>query len=128
MKNKAVPYVALAEWLLIFPAMLFMVSLFARNVQPPGFEPADTARRVVEWFSRSPRIGLQLFLIALPLAAFVIGCATVLRRWRSDAVLRQSARAAFAVVRAHLATLLIAGATLAAGGILAVVALHMITE
>ena len=121
-------FVAAAEWLLILPAALFMTSLFVRNVQPPGFEPADTARRVVEWFSHSPRLGLQTFLIALPFAAFVIGCLTALRRWRSDAMLRQAVRGTLAAVRAHLASLLIAGATLAAGCILAIVALHMITE
>jgi hypothetical protein len=32
------------------------------------------------------------------------------------------------MVRAHLASLLIAGATLMAGAILAIVAMHMITE
>jgi hypothetical protein len=121
-------FIAAAEWLLILPAVLFMTSLFARNVQPPGFEPADTARRVVEWFSHSPRLGLQTFLIALPFAAFAIGCITAVGRWRSDAMLRQAARETLAAVRAHLASLLISGATLAAGCILAIVALHMITE
>jgi hypothetical protein len=36
--------------------------------------------------------------------------------------------ATLAAVRAHLASLLIAGATLMAGGILAIVALHVITD
>lgn len=121
-------FVAAAEWLLILPAVLFMTSLFARSVQPPGFEPADTARRVVEWFSHSPRVGLALYLIALPFAAFVLGCLTTLRRWTSDAMLRQAVRETLRAVRSHLETLLIAGATLAAGGILAIVAMHMITD
>jgi hypothetical protein len=131
MKDKSygpLRFVAAAEWLLILPAVLFMTSLFVRNVQPPGFEPADTARRVVEWFSHSPGLGLDIFLIALPFAALVIGCITALRRWTSDAMLRQAARETLAVVREHLATLLIAGATLASGSILAIVALHLITE
>ncbi len=121
-------FVAAAEWLLILPAVLFMGSLFAQHVEPEGVEPADTARRVVEWFSHSQRLGLEIFLIALPFAAFVLGCLTTLRRWTSDAMLRQAARETFAVVRAHLATLLIAGATLSAGCILAIVAIHMITD
>jgi len=45
-----------------------------------------------------------------------------------DAALRQAARGTLAAVRANLATLLIAGATPTAGGILAIVALHMMTD
>jgi hypothetical protein len=119
---------AATELLLVFPATLFMTALFVRELQPVQYEPAHTALRVVEWFSARPHVGLDLFLIALPFAAFVIGCATVFRSWRGDAGLRQAAVATLAAVRAHLATLLIAGATLTAGGILAIVALHVITD
>ncbi len=119
---------AATELLLILPATLFMTALFLRNVQPAPFEPAQTARRVVDWFSVRPALGLQLFLIAMPLAAFVIGGASVLRSWRGDAELRQAALRTLAAVRAHLATLLIAGATLVAGSVLAIVALHVITD
>jgi hypothetical protein len=120
--------IAATELLLIFPAALFMTALFVREIQPAPYEPAQTARHLVEWFSARPFLGLDVFLIAMPFAAFVIGCATVLRTWRSDAELRQAALATIAVVRAHLATLVIAGATLMAGGILAIVALHVITD
>jgi anti-sigma factor RsiW len=120
--------IAATELLLVFPAALFMTALFVRNLQPEQYEPAHTARRLVEWFSARPHLGLDVFLIALPFAAFVIGCSTVLRGWRSDAELRQAARETLGAVRAHLATLLTAGATLMAGGILAIVALHMITD
>jgi hypothetical protein len=119
---------AATELLLVLPASLFMTALFVRNVQPEPYEPAQTARRLVDWFSARPRLGLDVFLIALPLAALGIGCATVLRSWRSDEELRQAASKTLAAVRAHLATLLIAGATLVAGCILAIVALHMITD
>jgi hypothetical protein len=120
--------IAATELLLVFPAALFMTALFVRNIQPAQYEPARTAGRLVEWFSVRPHLGLDVFLIALPFGAFVIGCATVLRSWRSDGELRQAALETVATVRAHLATLLIAGATLTAGGILAIVALHMITD
>ena len=73
-------------------------------------------------------MGLDLFLIALPFSAFVIGCATVLRAWRNDPQLRAAARDAIASLRVHLSALLIAGATLLAGAILSVVALHIITD
>jgi hypothetical protein len=120
--------IATIELLLVFPAVLFMTALFVRNLQPPPYEPAQTARHVIDWFSARPFLGLDIFLIALPFAVFVIGCATVLRSWRSDAPFRQAALQTLAAVRAHLAALLIAGATLVAGGILAIVALHVITD
>ena len=119
---------ATTELLLIFPAALFMTALFVRNLQPAPCEPAQTARRLVEWFSARPLLGLDVFLIALPFAAVAIGCAALLHGWRSDAEFRQTAQETLATLHIHLATLLIAGATLIAGGILAVVALHMITE
>ena len=53
---------------------------------------------------------------------------TVLRSWRSDEELRQAALKTLASACAHLATLLIAGATLVAGCVLAIVALHGITD
>jgi hypothetical protein len=120
--------IAATELLFVFPATLFMTALFVRDIQPAQYEPAHTAVRVVEWFSARPHLGLDVFLIALPFAAFVIGCATVLRSWRGDAELRQAALKTLAAVRAHVATLLIAGATVMAGGILAIVALHMMTD
>jgi hypothetical protein len=120
--------IATLELLLVFPAVLFMTALFVRSLQPPAYEPAQTARRLVDWFSARPFLGLDIFLIALPFAVFVIGCATVLRSWRSDSQFRQAAFQTLAAVRAHLAALLILGATLVAGGILAIVALHVIAD
>jgi hypothetical protein len=119
---------AVAELLLVFPGALFMTALFVRNLQPKQYEPAHTAQLLVDWFSARPHLGLDLFLIALPFAAFVIGCISVLRSWRSDVELRQAALRTLTAVRAHMATLLIAVATVTAGGILAIVALHMITD
>jgi hypothetical protein len=100
--------IATVEILLVFPAALFMTALFVRNIQPEPFEPAETGRRLVQWFSAKPLLGLDIFLIALPLAALVLGGATVLRSWRSDAELRRAALATLREVRSHLATLLIA--------------------
>ncbi len=119
---------AATEWLLVFPGSLFMTSLVVRSLQPTKYEPSHTAQLLVDWFSARPHLGLDLFLIALPFAAFVIGCTAVLRSWRSDGKLRQAALETLAALRAHLATLFIAGATVVAGGILAIVAVHMITD
>ncbi|HEY2823490.1 MAG TPA: hypothetical protein VGJ06_20770 [Candidatus Acidoferrum sp.] len=120
--------IAAIELLLIFPATLFMLALFLRNVQPAPYQPAETARHIVDWFAARPHIGLQIFLIALPFTALVIGIATTLRTWRNDERLRQATSESFATLRTHASFLLIAAATLLAGGILSIVALHTLTD
>jgi len=126
--NKIKRTLAATELLLVLPAALFMAALFVRNLQPAPYEPAQTARRLVEWFSARPLLGLDVFLIAMPLAVIVLGSASLLHGWRSEPELRRTARETLVAFRAHLSTVLIAGATLMAGGILAVVALHVITD
>ncbi len=120
--------IAATELLLIFPAVLFMTALFVRELQPLQYEPAHTAQRIVTWYAVRPRIGLWVLLIALPFAVLVIGCATLLRIWNDDVELRQAARQTLTVIRAHLATLFVAAATLTAGGVLAIVAVHSLTD
>lgn len=119
---------AVTELLLIFPAVLFMVSLFVRNLQPQQYEPAHSAQQIVMWYAARTRLGLWAFLIALPLIVFISGCGILLRRWSRDKELRDAARQMLTTVRTHLATLLVAGASLAAGGILGIVALHVLTD
>ncbi|MBU6400710.1 MAG: hypothetical protein KGS61_10350 [Verrucomicrobia bacterium] len=114
---------AAVEWLLVLPAVLFMAALFLREVQPL----AQTGR-LVEWFSHHLVLGLYVCLIAMPLAALVGGCAIVERTWRADPEFRRAALETFATLRAHAESLLVAGATLVAGGILVIVALHLVTE
>src|SRR5215470_4768667 len=120
--------IAATELLLIFPAALFMTALFVRNIQPQQYEPAHTAQRIVMWYSARPHVGLWVLLIALPFAVLLLGCATLLPSWQKDGELRQAARQTLATVRAYLATLLVALSTLVAGGILAIVALHVLTD
>ena len=126
--NAARRAIATLELLLIFPGALFMLALFLREVQPLPFEPAQTAGHIVDWYAARRVVGLQIFLIGLPFAAFVIGCASVFRGWRADAQLRQAALQTVSAIRAHFASVLIACATLVAAGILAIVALHLITD
>jgi hypothetical protein len=120
--------IATTELVLIFPAVLFMTSLFVRNLQPEQYEPAHTAQQIVAWYAARPRVGLWVLLIALPLAVLVIGCSTLARRLKDDIELRQATRQTIAVLSTHLAMVLVAGATLAAGGVLAIVALHVLTD
>ncbi|SPE27184.1 membrane hypothetical protein [Candidatus Sulfotelmatomonas gaucii] len=120
--------IAALELLLIFPAVLFMTALFARSVQPQQYEPAHTAQRIVDWYAARTHVGLWLLLIAFPLAVLVTGCAALARNWRDDPALREAARSAIAALRSHLAAFFVAAATLTAGGILAIVALHLLTD
>ena len=120
--------IAATELLLILSAALFMTALFVRNLQPLQYQPAHTAERIVTWYAVRPRIGLWGLLIALPLAVLVTGCGTLLRNWSDEVELRQATRQTLAAISAHLATVLVAGATLTAGCVLAIVAVHMLTD
>jgi hypothetical protein len=119
---------AALEVVLVFPAVLFMTALFVRNLQPQQYEPAHSAEEIVMWYAARPHVGLWILLIALPLTVLATGCSTLLRRWRSNDELRSATWQALAIARTHLATILVAGATVAAGGVLAIVALHVLTD
>lgn len=100
-----------------------MIALFLREVQP-----LMQTGRLVDWFSHHVVLGLYVSLIAMPLAAFIVGFAVVLRGWHCDSEFRRAVLEILTAARAHITSLAVAGATLIAGGILAVVAMHMITE
>ena len=119
--------VAATELLLIFPAVLFMTALFARNLQPTQYQPAHAAEQIVAWYAARPHLGLWILLIALPGTVLVTGAATLARTWSAEPELRQVAQESFTAVSKHLAILCVAAATLTAGAILAVVALHLMT-
>ena len=89
---------------------------------------AHTAQEIVMWYSARPHVGLWILLIALPLGVFVIGAASLLSSWNADPQLRQAARQTFGAMRAHLATVLIAAATLTAGVVLACIGLHVLSD
>jgi hypothetical protein len=120
--------IAVTELLLVLPAALFMTALFVRNLQPQQYEPAHTAQQIVLWYAARPRVGLWLFLMALPFTVLLTGCATLLHRWVHELELRQAARHALTVLQAHLATLMVAAATLAAGCFLVIVAVHALAD
>ena len=105
-----------------------MTSLVVRSIQPTQYEPAKTAARLIDWFSHHLLLGLYVSLIAMPLMAIALGGLVVLRRWRSDSGLRSDIYGVATAFRRNVAVLLITGATFTAGTILAIVALHMITD
>jgi hypothetical protein len=128
MKKKAHRSFAAAELVLVFPAALFMTALFVRNIQPQQYEPAHTAQRIVEWYAARPHVGLWVLMMALPLMVMLSGCVTLVRSWRRNGELREAVLVTVVNLRAHLAAVLILIATTAAAGILAVVALHVLTD
>jgi len=120
--------IAALELLLVFPAALFMGSLFLRQIQPQQYQPAHAAQAIVDWYAARPAVGLHICLIALPLTALFIGVVTLLRNWNDDAELRRDTLETLAFLRTHLTMLLVAIAALAAACILAIVAVHVITD
>ena len=119
--------IAVAELLLIAPSALFMTALLVRNLQPQQHEPAHSAQRIVMWYAARSWT-LWVLLMFLPLTVLVIGCATLLHSWHDDGELRHAARQTLAAIRAHLPTLIVAAATVAAAGILAIVVGHMLMD
>jgi hypothetical protein len=120
-------YFAVAELLLIFPAVLFMTALFVRELEPLELEPARTAARIVTWYAGHTRICLWVFLMAMPFTVLLTGVATLLQSWNTDTELRSAAHSTLAALRAHWAAFLVAAATAAAAIILTIVALHAMT-
>lgn len=121
--------IAATELFLVLPAALFFSALFVRNLTPVQLEPAHTAQRIVMWYSHLPvQVGLWALLMGLPLAVLVIGCATLLAAWTTDESLREATRQTLTSARAHVATLLIAGATVTAAAMLVFVAIHAMTD
>ena len=121
------PVLATLELVLIAPATLFMTALFVRNLQPQQYEPAHTAQRIVAWYAARTHLGLWLFLIGFPLAVLVI-CVSLIQSWRADPALHTAAFECAAAIRRHFAVLVVALATATSAVILAIVALHMITD
>lgn len=91
--------IAAAEWLLIFPALLFMTSLVVRRLSPLDAEPARTAQDIAMWYA-GRQWTLPVLLIALPLLVLAIGW-----KWRRN--------------------VFVAAAMIAAVGVLIRVAIHM---
>ncbi len=119
---------AAAQILLLLPATLFMAALGIRSIPPAPLQSRHAASLLIDWFSGRPVLGLNVFLMAMPFAAFVIGGAGIVRSWTSDAELRQAARESLRILRTRSASIIIAIATLTAAGILAIVALHVLAN
>ena|SRR5579864_4712107 len=110
---------ALAQLLLILPAILFLGSVVARNIQP--LEPA--AERVVMWYA-ARMWTLWVLLLALPSVVFLTGCVTFFGG-RNNAAAMGQVSGVLAAMRADRTLRFVAALTLTAGVVLSVVVLHM---
>ena len=115
---------AVAQLLLMFPAILFMGALVVRQLSPLQHEPAHTAHRIVVWYA-GRMWTLWALLITLPLVVLVTGCVTLLRSWSNVPELPYRAQQGLAAIYADRPMLCIAMMTLTAGVVLAIVAMHM---
>jgi hypothetical protein len=119
--------VAALQVALIFPAALFLTAVLVGAGDPPQYDLARIAQRIVIWYS-GRMWTLWFLLLALPLAVLVTGCATLRHSWNRDIELPHAAQQSLAMIPAPLATLFVAGTTLTSAGILAVVVLHMLAN
>jgi hypothetical protein len=110
---------------LVGPAVLFVAALFFRQVPPPGSEPARTAERILKWYAAHPQLALWVLLLFLPLSAFILGTAALLRTWGDNPQLRYYTWRALVAIPEHWPAVSIGGATLLAAGVLAMITAHL---
>ena len=118
---------AVAQLLLMFPAVLFMGALALRKLQALQNEPAQTAQQIVMWYA-ARQWTLWVLLIALPFAVLAIGFVTLARNWQDDMELPQAALQTFAAIRTDWTILVVAAITSTAGVVLAIVVMHMLAN
>src|SRR4051812_18738958 len=117
---------ALVQLALVAPAVLFLAAVFVGIGDPPQYELAHIARRIVAWYAGRPPT-LWLLLLALPCAAAIAGAAALLRAWHGDDG-ATTARPCLATIPAPIATLLAGATTLMSAGIMGIVVLHMLAN
>ncbi|HLZ29925.1 MAG TPA: hypothetical protein VKV73_21605 [Chloroflexota bacterium] len=118
--NTTRPAVAATQGLLILPAALFMAALVVRTLPLPQSELVLNAQRIVMWYA-GRQWTLWVLLILLPLAVLVAGCLTLLSSRNRTAELPPT-------IRPRVATVCVTTATVMAGGILAIVVLHVLAN
>ena len=120
--NDVIAALALA---LVGPAILFVTALSIRRVPPPESEPARTAERIVAWYAAHPQLALWVLLLLLPLAAFLLGSAALLRTWGDNPKLQYWTWRALAEIPEHWPAVSIGGATLLSAGVLVTITAHL---
>jgi hypothetical protein len=120
--------IAISASALISPAVLFVSALFVRQARPLAAGPARAAERIVTWYAAHPQLGLWVLLLLLPLAAFILGSAALLRTWAENPQLRDYAWRALMAIPNHWPAIAIGAATILAAGVLAMITTHLMRE
>jgi len=113
---------------LLCPAVLFVAALFLRRVPPVESRRAQTAERIVAWYAAHPQLSLWVLLLLLPLSAFILGSAALMRTWSDNPQLREYAWRALAAIPAHWPAMSVGGATLVSAGVLMMITTHLMRE
>lgn len=108
--------VATAALALIGPVAFFMGAVIVRNMSSLQDEPARTAQQIVMWYS-GRMWTLWVLLLALPFAALAAGCAVLKQNWDHYTAMQFAKQ-----------SLAIGLTTIAAGGILTIVVLHVLAN
>ena len=110
---------------LVGPSVLFVVALCLRQVPPPWSEPARTADRIVRWYAAHPQLALWVLLLLLPMSAFVLGSAALMRTWGDNPQLQYYTWRALAESLEHWPAMSIGGITVISAGLLMMVTAHL---
>jgi ABC-type Fe3+ transport system permease subunit len=110
---------------LVCPSVLFVVALFLRQVPPPTAEPARTADRIVRWYASHPQLALWVLMLLLPMAAFVVGSATLMRTWGENPQLKYWTWRVFTETLEHWPAVSVGVLTAVSAGLLMMVTTHL---
>ncbi|MGC0773461.1 MAG: hypothetical protein WB543_11045 [Candidatus Acidiferrum sp.] len=120
---------AIAEWLMLLPAAVFLAAAAFRGLQPRQFEPARASWAIFDWTTTHiSRLGAAALFIGMPGLVILAGCVSLLRIWREDQALHHDAILGLAILRRNLAIGLVMAATLLAAAIFTLAVAHLVTD
>jgi hypothetical protein len=128
-KPTRLPIIAMADWLMVLPAAVFLTAAALRLLQPRQYEPAHTSWLIFDWTTTHiSRLGAAVLFIGMPSIVVLAGCVTLLQTWREDQALRHDATVALTIFRRHLTIGLLTTATLLAAAIFTFAVAHLVTD
>ncbi len=117
--------IAAAHLLLIFPAVLFLVSVIVQHLKV--LQPAPTAQHIVMWYAERMWT-LWILLLALPLSVLISGCISLLRDWSGSTHAASVSDKSLDTLHLAGTKTAIAVTTATAAVIVGVVILHMLAN
>jgi hypothetical protein len=128
-KPTRLPIIAMAEWLMVLPATVFLAAAVLRLLQPRQYEPARTSWIIFEWTTTHiSQLSAALLFIGLPGLVVLAGFAALIRTWREDQALRHDATLALTIFRRHLTIGFLTTATLLAAAIFTFAVAHLVAD